>query len=228
MKTHLRKRHRKTRSYKRIYILVTALALLVTGSLAYMLLNNKGEIHTINVKVGSTIYTFNIGYNTKLTYSWEQWLVYPNGTRIPFGKPSSGAYTYVIVNVSTQQIFGIKEIPIWFVVRIVKNGVELKGTSKVYFTSIALPMQLLGKPFLNLTPIKTTINIRGKSFSVWEYQGKIKPRSPECYILEDKYYYLESNGLLVKEEVRCYIPHYSSYPNGTYILYYKELLEANN
>lgn len=177
----------------------------------------------IEVEVDSTKYIFNIRIGTSLTYRWEQWLVYPNGTRIPFGKVSNGTYTYTILNVSVQKVFQ-EDIPIWFIVKVVNNGVEVKGTSKIYFTSIALPIQLLGEPVLNLTPVKTTINIHGVDYNVWEYKGRIEPKSHECYILEDRYYYLADTGVLVREEVKCFTSPFSGYPNGTYVLYYKELI----
>lgn len=221
-----RKRRPRSRN-KWLYIVVVAIVIVVVGYMGYMLMYKNNGQQRIEVKINSARYTFNIGVGNSLTYRWEQWLVYPNGTRIPFGKVSNGTYTYTILNVSTQKVFRTEDIPVWFIVKVVNNGVEMKGTSKVYFTSIALPIQLLGKPVLNLTPERTTINIHGINYDVWEYKGRMEPKSPECYVLEDKYYYSVDTGVLVREEVKCFTPPLSGYPNGTYILYYKELVTAS-
>ncbi len=228
-------KRRRTRSsrYVKIKPLITltvtviAITILVLITSYYYWSQSNTGAKNLSIIVNGQTYTFKITPGAKLKYKWYQVLVYPNGTQIPFGRVSNGTFTYTIVNVSTKKVFKTEKIPIWFIVKIVRNNVESQGLSKVYFTSIALPIELLGKPVLNMTPVKEKIDYHGKSIDVWVYRGRLEPRSPECYVFEDEYYY-STTGLLLLEKTKCYPPPSPSYPNGTYILYYRELVSVSS
>ncbi len=222
---------RKVRASKRRSLrtlILASIALLALIILLYFYTQNANTVggQGLTILVNGQTYTFRVNLGARLEYKWYQVMVFPNGTRIPFGRVNNGTFTYTIVNVSTRRVFKTEEIPIWFEVKVTRNGMESQGLTKVYFTSIALPIELLGKPILNMTPVKEEIRYHGGIEKVWAYKGKLEPRSPECYEFEDEYYYSVSTGLLLVEKTKCYPPPASGYPNGTYVLYYKELVSV--
>ncbi len=225
-----RRHHRENR--RKSYI-VAGIVGVVVVVLAVLLVNlyykgsegSGGNLEQNNIVVsynGST-YTFGFPYNTTVTYAWSQEIVFPNGTRRPYGLEYAGIESYTVLNVTARKMLGSEKLPLWFYVISTSNNIS----RKVYtlYSTIALPLELLGKPTLAMNPVgKEIIETEIGVYNAWHYVSKLTPRSKECYVFEGDYYFDTKTGILLKEETKCYPPPNSGYPSGTYVYYVREII----
>ncbi len=186
--------------------------------------SGNGSTNNIVVSYNGSTYTFGFPYNTTVTYVWSQEIVFPNSTRRPYGLEFEGIQSYRVLNVTAKKMLGTEELPLWFYV--VSSNNNVSRTVYTLYSTIALPLELLGKPTLAMNPVgKEIIETRIGARKAWHYVSKLTPRSKECYVFEGDYYFDTETGVLLKEETKCYPPPDSGYPNGTYVYYVKEIVE---
>ncbi len=228
--TRKKKHEKKNKRRKNIILsvaIIAALAIIVffyIYNTSYGSSNSSIVSNNIIVSYNGSTYTFGFPYNTTVTYAWSQEIVFPNGTRRPYGLEFEGIQSYIVLNVTAKKMLGTEELPLWFYV--VSSNNNVSRTVYTLYSTIALPLELLGKPTLAMNPVgKEIIETRIGAHESWHYVSKLTPRSKECYVFEGDYYFDVETGILLKEETKCYPPPDSGYPNGTYIHYVKEIVE---
>ncbi len=204
-------------------VVIFAVIVFYVYSVGYSSGNGSVTSNNIVVSYNGSTYTFGFPYNATITYAWSQEIVFPNGTRRPYGLVFEGVQSYTVLNVTAEKMLGTEELPLWFYVVSTNNNVS--RTVYTLYSTIALPLELLGKPTLAMNPVgKEIIETRIGAREAWHYMSKLTPRSKECYVFEGDYYFDTRTGILLKEETKCYPPPDSGYPNGTYVYYVKEII----
>ncbi len=222
------RRRRYRRDRKKTYIIagiigvaVVVLALLLVNS--YYNRSSGSGLENIVVSYNGSTYTFGFPYNTTISYAWSQEIVFPNGTRRPYGLEYAGVKSYTVLNVTAKKMLGSEKLPLWFYVVSTSNNVSRQVY--ILYSTIALPLELLGKPTLAMDPVgKEMIETKIGVYNAWHYVSELTPRSKECYVFKGDYYFDAKTGILLKEETKCYPPPNSGYPSGTYVYYVREII----
>ncbi len=226
-----RRRSRKRKDRIRQNIVVSVIIIVVLALLVFLYVyGGSGSSNSVPATQNSIVvsyngstYTFGFPYNTTITYTWSQEIVFPNGTRRPYGLEFEGIQSYRVLNVTVKKMLGTEELPLWFYV--VSSNNNVSRTVYTLYSTIALPLELLGKPTLAMNPVgKEIIETHIGARETWHYVSRLTPRSRECYIFEGDYYFDTETGILLREETKCYPPPDSGYPNGTYVYYVKEIV----
>lgn len=227
-----KRKHRGGRNKDKRTIVLSAIIIVALAVIVALYAYNSGYgsnnvsavSNNIIVSYNGSTYTFGFPYHATIIYAWKQEIIFPNGTRKPYGLEFEGMQNYTVLNVTAKKMLGTEELPLWFYVLSSNNNVS--RTAYTLYSTIALPLELLGKPTLAMNPVgKEIIETRIGARKVWHYVSKLAPHSKECYVFEGDYYFDTKTGVLLKEETKCYPPPASGYPNGTYVYYVKEIIE---